>query len=245
MRLPRRIRRDWAFLTSLLVHALMIGSVFARFQPAQPVPPPVRMEIKIAPIVNQAVAARPEPEQVVAAEPPPPVKAVEPEPELVHSTAPKAVEVAKRPPRRPKAVPALQPPPEPMPPRPVRQAMAAPEPRPARPVRAAAPEGPPVPRTPPGPPPDYLSKISAQLQRYKEYPRSARLRRIEGDVTLWFVIDRAGRVVDYRITQGSGHEVLDEAVDAMIHKASPFPPMPPSMAQAQLEITQPVTFRLH
>lgn len=234
MRLPRRIRRDWALGASLLAHALAIGTVFARFAPTPAPPTPVKMEIQVAPIVTQAVAATPPPEQVVKAEPPPTVRAVEPEPEVIRSKAPEAPVVAKAPPKPPRPLPAIKPPPRPVAIQPVRQARVAPQPDPSPPA---------APRVT-APPADYLSRISAQLQRCKEYPRSARMRHIEGDVTLWFVIDRAGRVVDYRIARGSGHDVLDAAVDAMIKKASPFPPMPASMTQAKLEITQPVTFRL-
>jgi protein TonB len=235
VRLTRRIRRDWAFAASLLAHMAVIGTVFARFAPAPVPPPPVKMEIRIAPIVTQTVAATPPPEQVVKAEPPPPIRAVEPEPEVIKSKAPEAPVVAKAPPKRPKPVPAIKPPPpRPVAIQPVRQAKVVPQPDPSPPA---------APRVT-APPQDYLSRISAKLQRCKDYPRSARLRHIEGDVTLWFVIDRSGRVVDYRIARSSGHEILDEAVDAMIKKASPFPPMPDSMTQARLEITQPVTFRL-
>jgi protein TonB len=184
--------------------------------------------------VTQTVAATPPPEQVVKAEPPPTVRAIEPEPEVIRSKAPEAPLVAKAPPKPPRPKPAIKPPPRPVAIQPVRQAKAAPQPDPSPPA---------APRVT-APPPDYLSRISAQLQRCKEYPRSARMRHIEGDVTLWFVIDRTGRVVRYRIARSSGHDILDEAVDAMIQRASPFPPMPESMTQAKLEITQPVTFRL-
>jgi protein TonB len=234
VRIAGHIRRDWAFGASLLVHALAIGTVFARFAPTPVTPPPVKMEIQVAPIVTQTVAATPPPEQVVQAEPPPTVRAIEPEPEVIESKAPEAPVVAKTPPKPPKPLPAIKPPPRPVAIQPVRQAKVAPHPDPSPPAapRATA------------PPQDYLSRISAQLQRCKEYPRSARMRHIEGDVTLWFVINRTGRVIDYRITRSSGHDVLDAAVDSMIQRAAPFPPMPASMTDATLEITQPVTFHL-
>jgi len=46
---------------------------------------------------------------------------------------------------------------------------------------------------------------------------------------LYFVINRQGQVLDYRIEQGSGHPALDEEVVQMIECAKPLPAMPPSM----------------
>ena len=45
---------------------------------------------------------------------------------------------------------------------------------------------------------DYMSVLQAWLEKHKEYPRSARLRRIQGVVLLSFAIDRAGQVLAFR-----------------------------------------------
>ena len=96
----------------------------------------------------------------------------------------------------------------------------------------------------PGSSADYLALLQAWLERHKEYPRRAQLRRIEGTAVLRFVMDREGRLVSYRVERGSGHAVLDDAVREMVKRASPFPPLPPEIHQASLELVVPVSFYL-
>lgn len=91
---------------------------------------------------------------------------------------------------------------------------------------------------------DYMARLQAWLERHKEYPRRARMRRIEGTALLYFVMDRQGRVLDYRLQRSAGHRLLDEEVRAMIQRAQPLPEMPASMTQAQLELVVPVQFVL-
>lgn len=96
----------------------------------------------------------------------------------------------------------------------------------------------------PGAVADYASLIRAWLERHKEYPRRARLRRLEGTAMLYFVMDRKGRVLEYRIQRSAGSTILDRAVEAMIERAKPLPEMPEDMHQARLELIVPVTFSL-
>lgn len=96
----------------------------------------------------------------------------------------------------------------------------------------------------PGEVADYLARLQAWLERHKEYPRHARQRRQEGTVMLYFVMDREGRVLDYRVTESSGYDLLDRAVEEMIQRAQPLPGMPAVMTQARLELRVPVQFYL-
>ena len=90
----------------------------------------------------------------------------------------------------------------------------------------------------------YMAQLQAWLERHKEYPRRAKLRRQEGTVLLYFVMNREGRVLEYRIRQRSGHASLDRAVEEMIERAQPLPKMPQEMRQARLELVVPVQFFL-
>ena len=96
----------------------------------------------------------------------------------------------------------------------------------------------------PGAVADYAALIRAWLERHKQYPRRARLRRLEGTALLYFVMDRKGRVLNYRIQQSAGSTILDREVKAMIERAKPLPEMPEDMHQARLELIVPVTFSL-
>jgi len=94
----------------------------------------------------------------------------------------------------------------------------------------------------PGETRDYAATLLAWLERHKEYPRQARVRRQQGTVLLYFVVDRSGRVLAHRIEQSSGYPALDEEVLAMIERAQPLPAMPETMDEQTLELVVPVQF---
>jgi protein TonB len=143
---------------------------------------------------------------------------------------------------------------------PVDVAEAPPEPPKARPPRprakpaAAAPQTPPAPLAPraaiaspavaAGPPPDYLASLRARLERAKIYPREAQMRGAQGVAHLQFVLDRSGRLLSFSIVRSSGHEALDREVEAMIHRAAPFPPLPVELASEKLAVLVPIEFSL-
>jgi len=91
---------------------------------------------------------------------------------------------------------------------------------------------------------DYIALLQAWLERHKEYPRRAQSRRQEGTALLHVVIDRDGRVLEYRLEKSSGHSLLDREVTAMIKRAQPLPKMPDTMQRARLEMLVPVQFFL-
>ncbi len=96
----------------------------------------------------------------------------------------------------------------------------------------------------PGAPPEYIDRLRAWLDRHKEYPRPARVRREQGVAYLYFVIDRAGKVLDFRLSRSSGFGSLDRATIDMIRRADPLPGMPETLPLARLEIVVPVEFQL-
>lgn len=96
----------------------------------------------------------------------------------------------------------------------------------------------------PGADADYFARLQAWLEKHKEYPRTARLRRQQGTALLMFVVDREGRVLDYRLQRSSGHSLLDREVQAMIERSQPLPRIPDEMHQTRLELVVPVQFFL-
>lgn len=93
-------------------------------------------------------------------------------------------------------------------------------------------------------PASYKGLLLGWLERHKSYPPRARSRRQEGTVVLRFTIDRAGKLVAYRIERGSGFPLLDAAVAEMVERADPFPAMPAEFPPARLELLVPVEFAL-
>jgi Periplasmic protein TonB, links inner and outer membranes len=144
----------------------------------------------------------PEPEPAEAVELPPPVE------EVVE-----AVVIEPPPPPKPKP-PAPKPPPKPKPqvakaapPAKTQAVVQAPAPVPAPSPAPAAPAAPvapaqPVTQAPRANPADlesrYIARLLAELEKYKQYPRGreASLQRPQGNVVVWLLVDRSGKVLD-------------------------------------------------
>jgi len=126
--------------------------------------------------------------------------------------------------------------------------VALPEPKPPEKVEE---ERPPSPRTTarveggaPRVAPSWQADLVKHLQQYKRYPGTAQAHGEQGVVLLGFSVDRNGRILASRIVQSSGHAALDQEVMEMIVRAQPLPAFPPSMTQAQLDLTVPIRFSL-
>jgi protein TonB len=85
---------------------------------------------------------------------------------------------------------------------------------------------------------DYVGALLGWLERYKEYPRQARLRRIEGTAIVRLAILADGRLGALSLAHSSGHAVLDEASLEMVRRAAPLP-RPPGGA---VDLDVPVVF---
>lgn len=92
--------------------------------------------------------------------------------------------------------------------------------------------------------PSWESLLLKHLQEFKNYPIEARQRNEQGVVLLAFSIDRDGHVVSRHIVHSSGYADLDAEVLALVERAQPMPAFPPSMAEAQLNLTVPIRFSL-
>jgi TonB family protein len=88
---------------------------------------------------------------------------------------------------------------------------------------------------------NYRGIVAAQLARNKSYPPDARRNGDQGRATVSFSIDGNGRVTRVALVRGTGNASLDREAQAMVHRASPFPP-PPS--GRPMSFTVPVTFDL-
>lgn len=230
-------------LAALGAHGLVaVGMVHWQIPVDPPSAPEPVMMIDLAPLPPAPVADPPLPEpEPIRLQPPLP----RPDPEPVVETLPKpppniepVVVLHKPKPKPPKVKPAPQPvdkpPEEREPERPPLPAAAAPAiATPAPPPPAAA-----------GPPPSFQAMLLAHLQRHKRYPNAARLRRQQGVAQLRFTMDRDGKVIWYRIERGSGSELLDDEVTAMIERAQPLPRIPDDVPEKQLEFLVPVQFLL-
>lgn len=95
-------------------------------------------------------------------------------------------------------------------------------------------------------PKDYKKVISQLIAKNKNYPQKAQLDKIEGDVKAKFKIDRSGNLIEVKITESSGSDLLDTAAISAIKKTAPFPKPPKELLgdHAGLTLTIPFDFNL-
>lgn len=181
-----------------------------------------------------------DPEQFL---PPPPEP--EPEPVLEEPPPPPEVEVAEAqieepppPPPKPKPPAPKPPPPKPKPavvkavptpakPQPVAQASA-----PAAAPAVAAPVARPVAQPPQNHSVDlesrYTARLLAELEKYKQYPRGreASLQRPQGNVVVWLLVDRSGKVLDSGIEKKANNMLLNRAAHTSLQRLDQVVPFP-------------------
>jgi protein TonB len=88
---------------------------------------------------------------------------------------------------------------------------------------------------------NYRGQVAAHLTRHKQYPAAARRNRDQGTATVSFTVNGSGRVTAANLVRGSGHASLDQEAQAMVRRASPFPPPPGGHT---MSFTVPITFKL-
>jgi protein TonB len=86
----------------------------------------------------------------------------------------------------------------------------------------------------------YSGIVAAHLRRFKQYPSDAQARGEEGTALLSFALDGGGRLTSVRLVRSSGVPSLDQAAQAWVRRASPFPP-PPNPGHV---VTAPLNFNI-
>lgn len=194
--------------------------------------------LKVEPVYDESAVelalVEPEPEVV-----PEPVMQQEPPPPLIED---EEAEPAPPPPP-PKPLPKPEPKPKPKPlPKPV-VAKPAPTAPTAPPVAAAkpvppvaAPAAPVAVAAPPAPPKvdgqalegGYLKGLRNELDTYKQYPtgRQASLERPSGEVVVWLLVDRQGRVLDSGVQTQASSMLLNRAATNSLRRIKQVKPFP-------------------
>ncbi len=92
----------------------------------------------------------------------------------------------------------------------------------------------------------YRTTLLLWLERYKRYPSAAKRRRQEDVITLQFTIDAEGNLLSYKLIDTSNYKKLNKAVEKMIAKASPLPPVPAEIINGKNRFTYtvPIEFSL-
>jgi protein TonB len=92
--------------------------------------------------------------------------------------------------------------------------------------------------------PTWKSQVAGLLERNKRYPAAAQANRQQGIVQLYFSLDRKGYVVASRVLKSSGSATLDQEAMALVQRAQPFPPPPPELPGARVDLSVPIRFNL-
>lgn len=191
--------------------------------------------LKVEPVYDESAVelalVEPEPEVV-----PEPVVQQEPPPPLIED---EEAEPAPPPPP-PKPLPKPEPKPKPKPlPKPVvaKPAPTAPPVAAVKPVPpVAAPAAPVAAAAPPAPPKvdgqalegGYLKGLRNELDTYKQYPtgRQASLERPSGEVVVWLLVDRQGRVLDSGVQTQASSMLLNRAATNSLRRIKQVKPFP-------------------
>ncbi|UOB25753.1 energy transducer TonB [Pseudomonas orientalis] len=169
------------------------------------VPQPVMEQEPPPPVIED--------EEAEPAPPPPPPKPVpKPEPKPKPKPVPKPAPVVAKP------TPTSTPPPVAAKPAPAAVAQAAPTPAPPAPpkVDSQALEG------------GYLKGLRNELDTYKQYPtgRQASLERPSGEVVVWLLVDRQGRVLDSGLQTQAPSMLLNRAATNSLRRIKQVKPFP-------------------
>lgn len=82
----------------------------------------------------------------------------------------------------------------------------------------------------------YFARIKHQIERVWIYPEGAARRGIDGQVTLRFRISKNGNLLDVRLVDVSGSDLLDLAAVKAVKGAAPYYPFPVTIDRASLSI---------
>ena len=187
--------------------------------------------LKVEPVYDESAVelalVEPEPEVV-----PPPVAEQAPPPPVIED---EEAEPAPPPPPPPPPKPLPKPAPKPVPKPVVAKPTPTPPPVAAKPAPAAVAQAAPTP-APPAPPKvdgqalegGYLKGLRNELDTYKQYPtgRQASLERPSGDVVVWLLVDRQGRVLDSGVQTPASSMLLNRAAANSLRRIKQVKPFP-------------------
>lgn len=82
----------------------------------------------------------------------------------------------------------------------------------------------------------YFARIRRQIELAWNYPNEAQRKGMTGELTLRFQISRDGNLMNVRLINGSGYNILDEAAFQAVKSAAPYYPFPVTIDKETLLI---------
>ncbi|WP_238525763.1 energy transducer TonB [Methylovorus glucosotrophus] len=241
-------RLQWALIISIAVHAILIWQLPNLKFDSPPEPQVLQIELA-TPVKKQ--------EETPAEAPAPAPEPPKPEPVVKPEVKPQPKPVIKPSPEV--APPPVERKPDPSPP------VMTTTPQPEAPKAETAPAPAPVAAAQPAPaapaePPkvaatsqqdldaaknEFGNSVFNVLAKYKKYPNIARRNNMQGTPVLELELDAQGHIINGRIKQSGGYEVLDRQVLDMYRQALSSLPIAPSTLQGKITtLSIPISFRL-
>ena len=95
-----------------------------------------------------------------------------------------------------------------------------------------------------GIPTDYVSQVYARINASAagNYPRAAKMRHLEGRIVYKLTLSPEGKLLKLDL-QTSGESVLDDAAEAAIRAAAPFPHLP-DLGGSTYQLTGAIVYKL-
>lgn len=90
----------------------------------------------------------------------------------------------------------------------------------------------------------FIFEVRNRIAKFKQYPRLALRRGLEGQPIVHFTITRNGGIQDLRVAKSSGSGILDQAALESVKKGAPFPVIPDGLQRDTMTLQLPVTFTL-
>jgi len=90
----------------------------------------------------------------------------------------------------------------------------------------------------------YLDMVRLRIESRKRYPEAAKVRSIEGRVTIRFILAPDGSVRDLAVAKASPSKTLDMAALQAVRSAAPFPRPPLDLFKGDLPLELTIVFEL-
>jgi TonB family protein len=88
----------------------------------------------------------------------------------------------------------------------------------------------------------YGARLVEYVQKFRQYPATAKERHAEGRAVVKFTVGREGKVLSSEISVSSGSLDLDQEALAMLMRAQPLPPFPADIPEKTKTYSLPVIF---
>jgi len=118
------------------------------------------------------------------------------------------------------------------------------EPQKVEPKKKISPSIPSIGQNLSGPIPEYSAIIQKRILNNLSYPTSAKNAGFQGTVKLSLLLSYRGELLDVKIKESSGYNLLDEYTLKVAKDIGSYPPFPPSIESKEIWIDVPVVYKL-